>query len=99
MPGMTSHQSMVTGDANLDASAHRPYTRSMSRSDRQKWETSISRLQDQTGPDDYWLKLTPKERVDLTWELSLEAWQLAHPDYEDEPGLPRSVARVVRRES
>ena len=71
----------------------------MSRVNRKKWEVSVSRLQDQTGPDDYWLRLTPAERVDLTWELSLEAWQLANPDYEDEPGLPRSVARIVRRES
>lgn len=56
----------------------------------------ISRLDEKAGADDYWLNLTPEERVELAWELSAETWQLAHPDSEDEPGLPRSVARVVR---
>lgn len=68
----------------------------MSETDRSDWKSNVSRLDEQTGADDYWLEMTPSERVALTWELSKESWQLAQQDHDDEPGLPRSVARVVR---
>lgn len=67
----------------------------MSRTDRSQWRTKVTRLEDEQA-DDYWMEMTPGERMTFAWELSLSAWKLAHPDYEDEPGLPRSVARVVR---
>ncbi len=68
----------------------------MSRTDRSQWTTKITRLEDEQGADDYWMDMTPEERMRFAWELSLTAWKLAHPEYEDEPGLPRSVARVIR---
>ena len=68
----------------------------MSRSDRSQWTTKIRRLEDENGADDYWMEMTLEERMTFAWELSLSTWKLAHPDYDDEPGLPRSVARVVR---
>ncbi len=75
-----------------------PYNqKDMSRTDRSKWQTAISRLDDQPGADDYWLKMPPKERVEFAWALSEEVWALAHPEQVNEPGLSRSVARVVRR--
>ena len=43
-----------------------------------------------------WAALTPDERVEAVWTLSVLQWSLQgwNPD---EPGLCRSVARVVRR--
>jgi hypothetical protein len=42
----------------------------------------------------YWAQLTAQQRVLLAWTLSVEQWALAgHPH---EPGLCRSVARLVR---
>lgn len=68
----------------------------MSRTDRSQWVTKVTRLEDEKAADDYWMEMTPEERMSFNWELSLSAWKLAYPDYVDEPGLPRSVARVVR---
>jgi len=53
------------------------------------------------GPEDdrldreFWAGLTPEERVEETWQLTLELWELKGWD-PDEPGLCRTVARVVR---
>ena len=68
----------------------------MSRTDRSQWTTKVTRLEDEQGADGYWMDMTPEERMNFAWELSLSAWKLAHPDYADQPGLPRSVARVIR---
>ncbi len=68
----------------------------MSRIDRSTWQTSISRLDDKSGADDFWLQMTPNERVAFAWTLSEEMWALAHPEQANEPGLSRSIARVVR---
>lgn len=45
----------------------------------------------------YWLDLSRKERVELAWELSREAWNLAHPESPDERGLSRSTAELHKR--
>jgi hypothetical protein len=44
---------------------------------------------------EFWSRMTPAERVLETWRLSLELWQWKGWDT-DEPGLCRTVARVVR---
>ena len=44
---------------------------------------------------EFWSRMTPGERVLETWRLSLELWQWKGCDT-DEPGLCRTVARVVR---
>ena len=45
---------------------------------------------------DFWAAMTSEERVAETWSLTLELWEMKGWD-PDEPGLCRSVARVVRR--
>lgn len=45
---------------------------------------------------EFWAALTPDERVERTWELSLHQWLLQGGDVR-ELGLCRSVARVIRR--
>jgi hypothetical protein len=44
----------------------------------------------------FWLTIPIDQRAQAVWELSLEAWSILDPDVLDEPGLCRSVARVVR---
>jgi hypothetical protein len=43
----------------------------------------------------FWAAMTPDERVELAWQMTLEIWELKgwNPG---EPGLRRPVARVVR---
>ncbi len=48
------------------------------------------------GDLDYWRSLTDAERVLQAWRLSQEQWRL-RGEWNDEPGLCRSVARVHRR--
>lgn len=69
----------------------------MSREDRKNWKSGIQRVSEKSEGDDFWLDMTPEERVDFVWTLSLETWNLANPGRKDEPGLPRSIARIVRR--
>jgi hypothetical protein len=45
---------------------------------------------------DYWLSVPVGERAALTWQLSWELHQLAHPDQVHEPRLRRSAARLTR---
>ena len=40
---------------------------------------------------EYWRRLSPRDRVVLAWQLSVEQWQLLGR-MPDEPGLCRSVA-------
>jgi hypothetical protein len=44
----------------------------------------------------YWQSIPPGERVLQAWRLSEEQWRL-RAERHDEPGLSRSVARVLRR--
>ncbi len=44
----------------------------------------------------YWAAIPVAERVMEVWRLSEELWRL-RGEFPDEPGLCRSVARVVRR--
>ncbi|MBI2563809.1 MAG: hypothetical protein HYW08_15780 [candidate division NC10 bacterium] len=53
------------------------------------------------GPDDeidleFWARVTPNERFAEAWRLSEEIWRLKGWD-PGEPGLSRSVARLIRR--
>ena len=52
-------------------------------------------------PDDeidfeFWARVTPDERFAEAWRLSEEIWRLKGWD-PGEPGLSRSVARLIRR--
>jgi hypothetical protein len=44
----------------------------------------------------YWLRMPERERVLQVWRLSVELWRLSGEKV-NEPGLCRSVARVLRR--
>ena len=44
----------------------------------------------------YWASIPVEERARAVWEVSLETWSLIDPDVLHEPGLCRSVSRVVR---
>jgi hypothetical protein len=44
---------------------------------------------------EFWAGMTSEERVEETWRLTLELWELKGWDT-GEPGLCRSVARVIR---
>jgi hypothetical protein len=45
---------------------------------------------------EFWMQIPEHERVLQVWRLSRELWQL-RGELRDEPGLCRSVARVIRR--
>ena len=45
---------------------------------------------------EFWMQIPERERVLQVWRLSRELWQL-RGELRDEPGLCRSVARVIRR--
>ncbi len=63
----------------------------MNRSDRTIRKTKLS---DQ-GNDDDLLETTAEQRIEMMWQLTLDAWAfLGEPVLE--PRLPRHVARVVR---
>ena len=44
-----------------------------------------------------WDRIPVDERAEFVWQLSLELHALANPEARHEPGLSRSVARVIRR--
>jgi hypothetical protein len=44
---------------------------------------------------EFWASVSPDERFAETWRLSEEVWRLKGLD-PGEPGLSRSIARVVR---
>jgi len=53
------------------------------------------------GPDsefdpEFWARVSPDERFADAWRLSEEIWRLKGWD-PGEPGLSRSVARLIRR--
>lgn len=45
---------------------------------------------------EFWAAMTPQQRIAAVWPLTVEHWTLKGWDI-GEPGLPRTVARVVRR--
>jgi hypothetical protein len=44
-----------------------------------------------------WDRISIDERAQFVWKLSLELHALAHPNQPYEPGLSRSVVRVIGR--
>jgi hypothetical protein len=45
----------------------------------------------------YWDRIPVDERAEFVWNLSLELYALANPGKPYEPGLSRSVARLIGR--
>jgi hypothetical protein len=46
---------------------------------------------------EFWDRIPVDERAQFVWKLSLELHAIAHPGKPYEPGLSRSVARVIGR--
>ena len=46
---------------------------------------------------EFWDKIPIDERAQFVWKLSLELHAIAHPGKPYEPGLSRSVARLIGR--
>jgi hypothetical protein len=48
----------------------------------------------------YWDRIPKEERANAVWDVSVELWQLAHPEWDPnatQPGSSRSVARAFKR--
>lgn len=60
-------------------------------------KVTVTRLEDQDRVDDL-KSTTPAERLEMMWQLTLDAWA-----FKGEPvaelRLPRHIVRVLRRES
>ena len=66
--------------------------------DRSKYPTRLRRLHDadaDRADDDYVRSLTPGQRMEMVWQLTLDAWAFKE-GLTVEPRLRRDVVRVVR---
>ncbi len=52
-----------------------------------------SSYEEETADREFWQALSPEDRLIETWRLSEELWRMRN-DFNDEPGLCRSFARV-----
>jgi hypothetical protein len=57
-------------------------------------KTTLERLDDEFDVE-FWASIPPDVRFAETWRISEEVWRLSGRD-PGEPGLPRSIARIVR---
>jgi len=64
--------------------------------DRSKWPVRKYRLGEEPRIDEEVRRMTPGERISLTWEITKDAWAFKEPGCR-ESRLRRDVARVVRR--
>jgi len=64
--------------------------------DRSKYPVQVRRLHDPED-DRYVMSLTPGQRMEMVWQLTLQAWAFKE-GLDVEPRLRRDVVRVVRRE-
>ena len=49
----------------------------------------------EAGDREFWKSLSPEDRILETWRLSEELWRLKG-EFPDEPGLCRTITRVLR---
>jgi hypothetical protein len=63
-------------------------------------EVRVFRLGEQEAEADadalFWDRIPVDKRAEFVWQLSLELHALSNPEARYEPGLSRSVARVLR---
>jgi hypothetical protein len=81
------------------ASTHLPFSDripAMSESDRRMLRVRRARLEDQGAEDDL-AGSTVEERLNMMWQLALDAWAFKG-ELVVEPRLPRHVVRLIRRE-
>ena len=67
--------------------------------DRKNISLRVSRTREdaEKADRDFLSKLTPAERIELTWQLSEEQWQTKEPSSSDERRLSRLHTRIIRR--
>lgn len=63
---------------------------------RRQWPVRIKNLHDQTREDDL-DGTTIEQRWDMMWPLAVSAWTFKGEEDADAEGLPRIIARLVRR--
>lgn len=68
------------------------------RAERASWSVKKFTFGEESEDDDalFWASIPVDQRARAVWDVSLETWLLIDPDAINEPGLCRSVARVVR---
>jgi hypothetical protein len=74
---------------------NRAVSRATDRTERMRVTTFPSLAAHDRADAAYWRSLSVGERVRQVWRLSEEQWRL-RGEFPDEPGLCRSVARVLR---
>lgn len=67
---------------------------------RQNIETRVfhSFEEAEKAEDEYWKSLTPAERLDMMWQLAIDAWSFKGEPIA-ESRLPRHIVRVHRGKS
>jgi len=78
-----------------------PFDAESRKAARARAEVRIFRLGEQEAEADadalFWDRIPVDERAAFVWQLSLELHALSNPEARNEPGLSRSIARVIRR--
>ncbi len=65
---------------------------------RKKRECTLRVLRRGEPEGSDWERLTPAERLEMVWPLTVEAWTWAlRGDFDAESRLPRHIVRVLRR--
>ena len=68
---------------------------------RTRAEVRVFRLGEHEAEADadalFWDRIPVDKRAEFVWQLSLELYALSNPEARYEPGLSRSIARIVRR--
>ena len=65
------------------------------RPDRSRYPTRLTKLHDPRADDDYVLSLTPSERIEMVWPITLDAWSTMEGSIE-EPRVRRDIVRIIR---
>jgi uncharacterized protein (DUF433 family) len=79
----------------MESEARSPGLREAEKPDRSSLPTRLCRLSDE-GDDSDVLALSPAERIEMMWPLTLSAWAFTG-ELLSEPQLSRHVVRVERR--
>ena len=96
---LPSHTSRGSGDAPADE----PGAAEQRRARRALAEVRVFRHGEGEGEAEadaaalYWDRIPVDERAEFVWRLSVELHELSNPTQRYEPGLSRSVARVLGR--
>jgi len=92
---------LVDGRVKITQMSTAPPDAESRKAARSRAEVRIFRPGEQEAEADadalFWDRIPVDRRAEFVWQLSLELHALANPEARDEPGLSRSIARIVRR--